>query len=217
MEAILSHLNKIEGLRLTSRTTMMTYRGTKKTIPEIADEVGVRFVLEGSVQRVGDTIRINAQLIDALIDNHVWSEYYDRKLSDLLSIQSEVAQQIASKLEVKIKPAAKAIIEQIPTSNPEAYDLYLRAVHLRFDFDSLEHYRAFLEKAISLDPQFALPYPELAYYWLVNRDLASHEIIQKAEPLLNKAISLNPSETWAHIYLGYLNLWSQMGFLCGRA
>ena len=175
MEAILSHLNKIEGLRLTSRTTMMTYKGTKKTIPEIADEVGVRFVLEGSVQRVGDTIRINAQLIDALNDNHIWSEYYDRKLSDLLIIQSEVAQQIASKLEVKIKPAAKAIIEQIPTSNPEAYDLYLRAVHLRFDFDSLEHYRALLEKAISLDPQFASPYSELGYYWMVSGFLTSND------------------------------------------
>jgi len=216
MEAILSHLNKIEGLRLTSRTTMMTYRGTKKTIPEIADEVGVRFVLEGSVQRVGDTIRINAQLIDALNDNHIWSEYYDRKLSDLLSIQSEVAQQIASKLEVKIKPATKAIIEQMPTSNPEAYDLYLRAVHLRFDFDSLEHYRALLEKAIVLDPEFASPYSELGYYWLASGVLTSNEKIEKAEPLLNKAIGLNPNETWAHIYLGYLNLWEKWDFLAAE-
>ena len=123
-------------------------------------------MLEGSVQRVGNTIRINAQLIDALNDNHIWSEYYDRKLSDLLSIQSEVAQQIASKLEVKIKPAAKAMIEHIPTNNTEAYDLYLRAVHLRFDFDSSEQYRALLEKAISLDPQFASPYAELGWYWM---------------------------------------------------
>ena len=121
-----------------------------------------------------------------------------------------------SKLEVKIKPAAKAIIEQIPTSNPEAYDLYLRAVHLRFDFDSLEHYRALLEKAISLDPQFASPYSELAYYWMVQSDLTSHEIIQKAEPLLNKAISLNPNETWAHIYLGYLNLWYKWDFFAAE-
>ena len=216
MEAILNHLNKIEALRLTSRTTMMTYKGTKKTIPEIADEVGVRFVLEGSVQRVGDTIRINAQLIDALNDNHIWAEYYDRNLSDLLSIQSEVAQQIANVLEVKIKPATKAIIEQIPTSSPEAYDLYLRAVHLRFDFDSLEHYRALLEKAIAIDPQFASPYPELAYYWMAHWDLPSHEIIQKAEPLLNKAISLNPNETWAHIYLGYLNLWYKWDFFAAE-
>ena len=131
MEAILSHLNKIEGLRLTSRTTMMTYKGSKKTIREIADEVGVRFVLEGSVQRVDNTIRTNVQLIDGLNDSHIWSEYYDRKLSDLLTIQIEVAQQVANKLEVKIKPAAKAMIEDIPTNNTEAYDLYLRAVHLR--------------------------------------------------------------------------------------
>jgi TolB-like protein len=217
MEAILSHLNKIEGLRLTSRTTMMTYRGTKKTIPEIADEVGVRFVLEGSVQRVGDTIRINAQLIDAQKDNHIWAEYYDRKLSDLLSIQSEVAQQIASKLEVKIKPAAKAIIERIPTRNPEAYDLYLRAAHLRFVFDSLEQYRSFLEKAILLDSQFASPYAELAMYWLAQAERApANEIIQKAEPLLNKSISLNANEPWARIYLGYLNLWYKWDFFAAE-
>ena len=218
MEAILSHLNKIEGLRLTSRTTMMTYKGSKKTIPEIADEVGVRFVLEGSVQRVGNTIRINAQLIDAFNDNHIWAEYYDRKLSDLLSIQSEVAQQIANKLEVKIKPATKDIIDHIPTNNTEAYDLYLRAVHLRFVPDSSEQCRVLLEKAQLLDPQFASPYAELGWYWLhqgffgsINR-LTSTEIIQKAEPLLNKAISLNPNETWAHIYLAYLNLWFKWEF-----
>ena len=218
MEAILSHLNKIEGLRLTSRTTMMTYKGSKKTIREIADEVGVRFVLEGSVQRVDNTIRTNVQLIDGLNDSHIWSEYYDRKLSDLLTIQSEVAQQVANKLEVKIKPAAKAMIEDIPTNNTEAYDLYLRAVHLRFVPDSLEQYRVLLEKAQLLDPQFASPYAELGWYWLhqgffdsIHR-LTATEVIQKAEPLLNKAISLNPNETLAHIYLGYLNLWFKWDF-----
>ncbi|MEK6782911.1 MAG: hypothetical protein AABY93_14530 [Bacteroidota bacterium] len=218
MEAILSHLNKIEGLRLTSRTTMMTYKGSQKTIQEIADEVGVRFVLEGSVQRVDNTIRINAQLIDGKTDKHIWSEYYDRNLSDLLSIQSEVAQQIADKLEVKVKPTTKANIDALPTKNAEAYDLYLKASHLSFRFDSLEQYRFLLEKAIELDPQFASAYAAMGWYWIFQgffgstTRISSREIVQKAEPLLNKAISLNPNEAPAHINLGLLNLWYKWDF-----
>jgi tetratricopeptide (TPR) repeat protein len=166
-------------------------------------------VLEGSVQRVDNTIRINAQLIDGQNDNHVWSEYYDRNISDLLSIQSEVAQQIADKLAVKIKPATKASIVALPTKNTEAYDLYRQAIHAGAGDDS---FVPLLEKAIGLDSQFASPYASLGLYWVLRFDLPSHEIVQKAEPLLNKALSLDRDEVNAHIYLCYLNLWHKWDF-----
>ena len=212
MEAILSHLNKIEGLRLTSRTTMMTYKATNKTIREIAEEVGVRFVLEGSVQRVGNTIRINAQLIDGQTDEHIWSEYYDRTMAGLLNVQSEVAQSIAGKLSVQIRPITKAHIEGVPTNNPEAYELYLKATQLEDD-GSVQH-RDLLQKALGLDPRFSQAYAALAWHWILQGfvDFTSQKVIQTAEPLLNKALMLDPDNVRAHVCLGFLNLWHKWDF-----
>jgi len=212
MEAILSHLNKIEGLRLTSRTTMMTYKGSDKKVPEIANEVAVRYVLEGSVMRVENTIRIHAQLIDGQRDEHIWSEYYDGELSDLLHIQSEVAQQIAEMLQVNITPAAKANIEAVPTQNVEAYDLYLNAVHLRPYTNATPEYRELIEEAIRIDPQFSLAHVELGWYWTL-RAFENRKYVSKAETTLNKALILDPNESSAHRFLGYLNLWLKWDFL----
>jgi TolB-like protein len=206
MEAVLNHLNKIEGLRLTSRTTMMTYKGTRKTIKEIADEVGVRYVLEGSVQKVENTIRINAQLIDGMTDEHVWSEFYDRNISDLLAIQSEVAQQIAGKLKVKIQPNAKSDIEYLPTKNQEAYDLYLKASHQPV---RSPEFRNLLTKAIELDSTFADAYAALGWHYTLRGlfDYPAREAVQRAEPLLSKALSLDRNCVVAHSSLGFLSLW----------
>ncbi len=208
METILSHLNKIQGLRLPSRTTMMTYKGTKKTIRQIASELGVRFVLEGSVLRVGNTVRINAQLIDGDTDEHVWSEYYDRNASDLLNIQSEVAQQIASNLKVQIQPLAKASIEARPTENQEAYDLYLKARQLK-SYDSFDAHQELLERAIKLDSNFADAYAQLAWHWMVmgTSKMTARQVLQRAEPLLNKSLSIDPNNAETHALLGFLNCW----------
>ena len=215
MEAILNHLTKIEGLRVTSRTTMMTYKGSDKTTPEIASEVAVRYVLEGSVLRVENTIRITVQLIDGQRDEHIWSESYDGQLSDLLSIQSEVAQQIAGMLQVNISPAARANIEAVPTQNVEAYDLYLSAVHLRPNSGNDEEYHDLIEEAIRLDPQFALAYSELGWYWVM-RAFGDRKYVLKAESTLNKALLLDPNQESAHTYLGYLNLWLKWDFLAAE-
>jgi len=214
MEAVLNHLTKIEGLRLTSRTTMMTYKGSDKTTPEIAGEVAVRYVLEGSVLRVENTIRITAQLIDGQSDEHIWSESYDGQLSDLLRIQSQVAQQIAEMLQVNITPAARANIEAVPTQNAEAYDLYMSAVHLRPTTVSstMEEYRDLIEEAIRIDPQFSLAHAELGWYWVL-RSFKDRRYISKAEKTLNKALLLDPNEEFAHFNLGFLNLWLKWDFL----
>jgi len=214
MEAILNHLTKIKGLRLTSRTTMMGYKGINKSIGEIAAEVGVRYVLEGSVQKSETLVRITAQLIDAQSDEHLWSESYDRELADILSLQSEVAQQIAGMLEMNIEPEVKDRIEAIPTENAKAYELYLLANALTYS--SAERARSLLEEAISLDSGFAPAYAGLGLYWLGRgsffRDLKADEVLEMAEPLLNKALELDINLAIAHQYLSLIFLWYKWDF-----
>jgi len=117
MEAILNHLTKIADLRVISRTTMMGYSGTTKSVPEIAKELGVRYVLEGSVQKSGQKVRINAQLIDSDSDKHLWSENYDRDLTDIFAIQTEIAKSVAQELRATLTSREQTIIESVPTSD----------------------------------------------------------------------------------------------------
>jgi adenylate cyclase len=212
MEAILSHLNKIDGLRLTSKTTMMTYKGSNKKVPEIAKEVAVRYVLAGSVMRVQNTLRITVQLIDGERDEQLWSEYYDGTLSELLPIQSKIAQIIADKLDVNINQSTKVPIESVPTENIQAYDLYLKAIHLE---DSLlpgsEKVRELLEEAIALDPNYAAAYAELGAHWIF-RSMYNRKYLPLAESSLNQAIKLDPNLVRAHQWLDYLNLWLKWDF-----
>ncbi|HRG79673.1 MAG TPA: hypothetical protein PL167_08680 [Cyclobacteriaceae bacterium] len=214
-DAIRSHLNKIEGLRLISSTTMATYKDTKKTTPEIATDLAVKFVLEGSVQKVGNKIRINTQLVNAATDNPVWSEYYDRDMADLLLIESEVAQKIVENLKVKIHPDAKISIAKLPTKNPEAYELYLKASQLRTANGNLDSLRLLAEKAIQLDPNFAGAYERLGWYWVsmgLRGGAPRHLAITNAELNFNKALSLNPEDVDTQINLGLYNLWYKWDF-----
>ncbi len=125
-EDILTQLAKIRDLKVISRTSVMRYKGTQKPVREIASELGVATVLEGSVRRAGNQVRIVGQLVDARTDEHLWAETYDRDLKDVFTIQSEVAQQIAAALRATLSPAEKKRIEQRPTQNLAAYDLYLK-------------------------------------------------------------------------------------------
>jgi TolB-like protein/class 3 adenylate cyclase/Flp pilus assembly protein TadD len=214
MEAILNHLNRIEGLRLTSRTTMMTYKDSNKSIPEIASEVAVNYVLEGSVLRADNTIRITAQLIDGQSDNHIWSDYYDGEISDLLNIQSDIAQRISEGLELNINIKTKESIEHLPTNNARAYDLYLNAINLRSNWDpnDLEKIKDLLEEAIELDPEFSLAYTELAGYW-TSKAFDDRKYIRTAENLYNKSLRLDPNQPKAHRDLANLKLWYEWDFL----
>jgi len=128
MEAILNHLTKIADLRVISRTTMMGYSGTTKSVPEIAKELGVRYVLEGSVQKSGQKVRINVQLIDSDADEHLWAENYDRDLTDIFAIQTEIAKSVAEELRATITSREQTIIESVPTSDLMAYDYYLKGL-----------------------------------------------------------------------------------------
>jgi adenylate cyclase len=213
MDEVLNHLYKIGGLNVISRTTSLAYKDTKKTTKEIANELGVGSLLEGSVQKNGDHIRIIAQLINGKTDKHLWAETYDRDFKDVFSIQSDIAQQIASALKIQIDPAVKERLESKRTDNIEAYNLYLRAEN---PTTSLEDTRLFYETAIRLDSTFSEAYSGLAGYW-INRglgsgDLTAQEVLENADPLLQKAFRLNSNSAEAYLVKAWEDLWFKWDF-----
>src|SRR5438552_4573279 len=169
-DEILTDLSKIADLKVISRTSVMQYKtGVKRNLREIADELGVAHIVEGSVQPAGNRVRVRAQLIDARSDRHLWAERYDRPLDDVFAIQTDIAKAIADQLQAKLSPAEKAAIEQPPTENLVAYDRYLRAKKfyeaLTFDArtpESLRQTIQLLDQAVAHDPGFLLAYCLLA-------------------------------------------------------
>jgi TolB-like protein/class 3 adenylate cyclase/Tfp pilus assembly protein PilF len=170
-DEILTHLAKIADLKVISRTSVMQYRtGVPRNLREIAQQLGVAHLVEGSVQRAGNKVRVNAQLIDARSDTHLWAQTYDRDLADVFAIQSEIAKAIADQLQAKLSPNEKAAIEQRPTTDLVAFDLYTRAKALRFSAvtfnvlakDNLLQAVELLNQAVARDPAFLLAWCELA-------------------------------------------------------
>src|SRR5437868_6438679 len=159
---ILTNLSKIGDLKVISRTSVMAYRGQTPKVREIGKTLGVSTVLEGSVQRVGNRVRVNVQLIDATTDEHIWANDYDRELTDVFAIQTDLAQKIASELQAKLSPTEKAQIENKPTQNSEAYLAFVRAHNLWTssyeDIERLKQGEQLYQRAIDLDPKFALAY-----------------------------------------------------------
>ncbi|ELR71507.1 Putative serine/threonine kinase [Fulvivirga imtechensis AK7] len=170
MESVLGHLQKIEDLRVVSRTSVEKYRSTTKSIPEITEELNVGYIVEGSGQKVGDEIRLNIQLIDAAGDRHLWAEEYHRNLGDIFDLQVEVAKSIAQRIEVIITPEEEERIRKVPTNDMVAYDYFLKGINeLNKDtkegmFEAIK----WLEKAVGQDKNFALAYATIAiaYYYL---------------------------------------------------
>ncbi|MGB5896541.1 MAG: protein kinase, partial [Ignavibacteriaceae bacterium] len=196
---ILIQLAKIGDLLVLARTSVIQYKNTQKRPREIAEELGVLYLLEGSVRRVGDKVRIVAQLIDAKTEGHLWAENYDRDYSDIFAIQSDVAQKIANALKVTLTDEEKRYIERKPTENMEAYDYYLKGNYYWDNYDTKEGNEMAIqmfEKAVELDPNFVDAYLKLsivhsALYssWGWNRN-ESRRIM--AKDALDKAISIDP-------------------------
>jgi len=201
-EDILTQLAKIRDLKVISRSSVMQYKGTQKPIKAIAAELGVGVILEGSVRRSGDRVRIVGQLIDARTDEHLWAETYDRELKDVFSIQSEVAQQIAASLQATLSPAEKKRIEQRPTENLLAYDLYLKGrehynrLRKEDNETAIEHF----QKALEADPGFALAYAGLgdAYAQRALRFGFPQTSLDSSLEQSRKAISLAPGLPEGH-------------------
>src|SRR5216117_3845800 len=159
---VLTNLSKIGDLKVISRTSVMPYRGKASNVREIGKTLGVSTILEGSVRRVGNRVRVNVQLINTANDEHMWAEDYDRDLTDVFAIQTDLAQKIASALQAKLSPNEKALLDHRPTQNPDAYLLFVQAHDYasRTDMfrDTSLKAEPLFEQAIKLDPNFSLAY-----------------------------------------------------------
>lgn len=205
---VLTNLSKIGDLRVISRTSVMQYRGKPSTVREIGKALGVSNILEGSIRRSGNKVRLNVQLIDANTDEHLWAKEYDRDLTDVFAIQSEIAQEIASALKAKLSPAEESQMTTKPTENDEAYKAYVKAHGLSCAFEDqakLRQSAQLYQQAIELDPNFALA---LARYsqlesWMQRTHDASPEHRERARSLAERALQLKPDLPEAHLALGF--------------
>ena len=167
-DEILTRLSKIADLKVISRTSTQHYKSAPENLPEIARQLGVAHILEGRVQKSGDAVRVNVQLIKAANDSHLWADTFDRKLTDIFSVESEVAKAIADQLRAKLTGQEEQAIAAKPTDNPEAYDAYLRglAYTLKAGYSPTNALAAqkYLREAVRLDPKFALGWAQLSYF-----------------------------------------------------
>jgi len=211
-DELITDLAKVGGLRVISRTSVMRYKGTKKGLPEIARELNVDAIVEGSVMRSDNRVRITAQLLHAPRDQHLWAETYERDLGDVLRLQSEVAQVIARQVRAQLTPQQQAQLHSVRPVNPEAYDTYLRG---RFYFtteftkpDSLKKAQRLFEESIQKDSDFALAYAGLAdtyVYLAFSGRLSRDRAYRSAREALRKAVELDDSIGETHDTLGVLN------------
>ena len=206
-EELISTLSKIGELRVISRTSMMRFKDTSKSINEIARELRAGSILEGSVRRASDDLRITTQLIDPGSDEHLWSQDYDRKLENIFAVQKEIAQSVAEALKVRLLSSEKKDIEKKATENTEAYKLYLKGRYYwneRTRDDNDKAVRCFAE-AIKLDPKYALAYAGLADCYVASADygwLSPKEAFPKGKEYALKAVEIDPRLAEAHTSLG---------------
>ena len=210
-EDIRTQLSNIADLKVISQQGVLRYKNSDKNINEIGKELGVATVLEGSVQHAGSQVRINAQLIDASDESHIWADKYDKEMTQIFSIQSEVAQKIAEMLRAKLLPTEKARIEKKPTNNTEAYQLYLKG---RFHWNkrTLANNKTaikYFTQAIEKDSQYALAYAGLAstYVLLPEYTVPAKEALPKAEAAAQKALELDPTLAEPHAVMGSIKIY----------
>lgn len=218
-DEILTRLAKISALKVISRTSTMRYASRPDNLREIARQLGVANILEGSVQRASGTMRVNVQLIEAESDSHLWAESYDRDIKNIFSVESEVAQSVADALKATLLPAESARVADVPTKNPAAYDLFLKG---QFLFNQLQTSASkdpvadgkaatdFYRRAVTADPNFALAYARLSYlesylHWYgVDNSTA---VIEDARAAAEQALALQPDLPEAHLAMGYVHYW----------
>jgi tetratricopeptide (TPR) repeat protein len=197
-EDVLTNLANVGDLRVVSRTSVMQYRGTTKAIRQIAGELGVAYILEGSVRRAGNTVRVTGQLIKARTDEHVWAKSYDRDLKDVFAIQSALATEIADTLKAVLTPRDKSRLQRAPTSSTAAYDLYLKAKEIArtetYPITAVARGVPLLESAVRLDPDFAFAWMELGLtqlkaYYTFDRSAAR---LARAKEALDAAERIDP-------------------------
>jgi TolB-like protein len=215
---ILTNLSKIGDLKVISRTSVMSYRGKTPNVREVGKALGVSTILEGSVRRSGNRVRVNVQLIDAANDEHVWANNYDRDLNDVFAIQTDLAKEIAGALQAKLSPSEKAQIERKPTQDGEAYLAFIQAHNLFVtgveDIEKLKQSEQLYVRALELDPKFALA---LARYsqlesWIVHTFDPTRERREKARALAEQALQLQPDLPEAHLAMGFSQYYGANNF-----
>jgi adenylate cyclase len=211
-EDLITGLSKVSGLFVIARNSVFTYKGKAVKVRDVGRELGVRYVLEGGVQRSGSRVRITAQLVDAATGYHIWAERYDREVNDIFALQDEVTQRIVSAMAVKLTEAEKRRLGRPPTGNPEAYDLVLRGHEERrlTTRDGNAEARRLFVKALDLDPNYAGAYLGMAWTHLQSWQFmwsTDREGLERARELAEKAIALNDSLVGAHHVLGQIYLW----------
>lgn len=206
-DALITELSKVKALRVISRTSAMRYAGSGKSVPEIGRELDVDAVIEGSVLKAGDTVRVTAQLIDARTDQHIWADNFDRKLGDILALYADVTREIAEHIKVTVTPDEQASLAVSRPVDPEVYELYLKGRHLCGNWGPQEMQQgvAFLQKAADLDPQHAASQAQLAEC-LVDSAFFEYllpvEIDERARAAAQAAVRLDDRLAEAHVALG---------------
>jgi TolB-like protein/Tfp pilus assembly protein PilF len=210
-DEILTKLASIADLKVISRTSTARYKSKPEDLKTVSQQLGVANVLEGSVQKAADKVRVNVQLIDALADSHLWAKTYDRDIKDVFTVESEVAQEIADSLQAKLSPAEASTLATAPTKDPGAYDLFLkgeyeeRLADSSLKPESFDQAAAWYRQAIARDPNFALAMARLvqnriAYHWFVEQ--MSEAELAKVRSMAEQAVALAPNLAQVHVALG---------------
>ena len=217
-DEIITRLSKIADLKVISRPSTQRYQSKPANLTEIAKQLGVATILEGSVQKVADQVRVNVQLINAQTDSHLWAESYDRKMTDIFEVESEIAKRIAESLQAKLSGREEQALAVKPTNNPEAYDAYLRGLAFearsRFSLVSIDLvWKAvgFYERAVQLDPDFALAWARLsradALLYFNGEDTTPPTRRDETKRALENAQKLQPDSPETLLALGYYQYW----------
>lgn len=216
-DEILTRLAKVADLKVISRTSTQHFKSTPENLPQIAKQLGVTNILEGSVQKAKDQVRVNVQLINALTDAHLWAETYDRKLTDIFSVETDIAKTIADTLQARLTGSEQTAMSNKPTENSEAYELYLKG---RFFWNKrtgqdLKTACDYFQQAIVADPQYATAYAGLAESYLLIPLFGAgfpQEYFPKAKAAAQRAIELEETSAEAHTALGLLFCFSDANF-----
>jgi TolB-like protein/DNA-binding winged helix-turn-helix (wHTH) protein/Tfp pilus assembly protein PilF len=218
-EELISDLSQIKALRVISRTSVMRYKGTNKSLTEIGRDLGVDAIVEGSVQRAGNRVRIAAQLVRADSEQHLWAETYERDLKDVLTLRNEIARAIAEEIKVEITPQERVILAQSSTVVPEAYVAYLKGRHVldRLTIDGLLKAAENFEEAVRLDPNYAKAWAALGHTYFLIGFQSELPPSSRCLPAMKRAMELAPNLAEAHVNLADLKFHRDWKWLEGEA
>jgi len=205
-EDLITALSKVSGLHVAARTSSFAFKGKNEDVRTIGAQLNVGAVLEGSVSKAGNRVRITAQLTNTADGYHMWSDSYDRELQDIFAIRSQVAQTVAQALQVALVADERQRLEHKPTEDVEAYQLYLKGRQAAASYADYVTARRYLQQAIARDPNYALAYVGLAYCYMVSLDWPkpAYELLPRIREAADEALRLDPSLAEAHVWLGYV-------------